>query len=131
MSQAHQVSIRTQLYRIHHFEGKWSSSKTFQPFTLQLATSSFNMATTNGPIGEEHAHSTSVGSLPSGRQRDQYEDVFVDPLPDYLKCPICLCCLSNPYQVRSVFVSASLDISDYLDRLHVVTDFARSASCPS
>ena len=29
---------------------------------------------------------------------DDVEDIFVDELPDYLKCPICLCCLSNPYQ---------------------------------
>lgn len=26
------------------------------------------------------------------------EDMFIDPLPDYLKCPVCLCCLTNPYQ---------------------------------
>ena len=26
------------------------------------------------------------------------EDLFVDVLPDYLKCPICLCCLQAPYQ---------------------------------
>jgi hypothetical protein len=32
---------------------------------------------------------------------DQSEDRFVDPLPDYLKCPICLCCLNNPYQVST------------------------------
>ena len=26
------------------------------------------------------------------------EDLFIDVLPDYLKCPICLCCLQAPYQ---------------------------------
>ena len=26
------------------------------------------------------------------------EEMFIDPLPEYLKCPVCLCCLSNPYQ---------------------------------
>ena len=35
-------------------------------------------------------------------EKDQYEDVFVDNLPEYLRCPICLCCLKNPYQVEYV-----------------------------
>lgn len=26
------------------------------------------------------------------------EEMFVEPLPEYLKCPVCLCCLTNPYQ---------------------------------
>ena len=26
------------------------------------------------------------------------EELFIDALPDYLKCPICLCCLQSPYQ---------------------------------
>ena len=26
------------------------------------------------------------------------DDLFTDALPDYLKCPICLCCLQAPYQ---------------------------------
>ncbi len=41
-------------------------------------------------------------------ERDQYEDVFVDDLPEYLRCPICLCCLRNPYQVAT-----SLTMSSY------------------
>ncbi len=24
--------------------------------------------------------------------------MFIDRLPDYLRCPVCLCCLTNPYQ---------------------------------
>ena len=31
-------------------------------------------------------------------QSDVDEDLFIDSLPDYLKCPICLCCLQAPYQ---------------------------------
>ena len=29
---------------------------------------------------------------------DDDNNLFVEELPDYLKCPICLCCLNNPYQ---------------------------------
>ena len=29
---------------------------------------------------------------------DLDEELFLTPLPDYLKCPICLCCLRGPYQ---------------------------------
>lgn len=29
---------------------------------------------------------------------DDY-NLLVEELPDYLKCPICLCCLNNPYQM--------------------------------
>lgn len=29
---------------------------------------------------------------------DVDEELFTDDLPDYLKCPICLCCLKAPYQ---------------------------------
>ena len=29
---------------------------------------------------------------------DDVDNLFVEELPDYLKCPICLCCLNNPYQ---------------------------------
>ena len=29
---------------------------------------------------------------------EEPEDIFVDEIPDYLKCAICLCCLKNPYQ---------------------------------
>lgn len=88
------------------------------------------MAALDGYRGER-GDSTSVGSFQSGRQRDQYEDVFVDSLPDYLKCPICLCCLSNPYQVSSNFLPEFRHRHvDYFDRLLVVTDFARIVSCP-
>ena len=26
------------------------------------------------------------------------EELFLNELPDYLRCSICLCCLNNPYQ---------------------------------
>lgn len=26
------------------------------------------------------------------------EDMFMEQLPDYLRCPVCLCCLNNPHQ---------------------------------
>ncbi len=29
---------------------------------------------------------------------EDLDHLFVDELPDYLRCSICLCCLSNPYQ---------------------------------
>ena len=34
----------------------------------------------------------------SASGEDDAENLFVEELPDYLKCPICLCCLNNPYQ---------------------------------
>lgn len=40
--------------------------------------------------------------MPLQQERDESEvseDIFVDNLPEYLRCPICLCCLTNPYQV--------------------------------
>lgn len=30
---------------------------------------------------------------------DEPEHMFIDEVPDYLKCAICLCVLKNPYQV--------------------------------
>lgn len=41
---------------------------------------------------------------PSGHPQqggEEDEDVtFIDELPEYLKCAICLCVLKEPYQVR-------------------------------
>ncbi len=39
---------------------------------------------------------------------DKTDNIFLDPLPEYLKCPICLCCLDNPYQVSSINLSRCL-----------------------
>ena len=39
------------------------------------------------------------GPSKGGMDQNQPEEEFVEDLPEYLRCPICLCCLSNPYQV--------------------------------
>ena len=33
---------------------------------------------------------------------DEPEDMFLDDVPDFLKCAICLCVLKNPFQVHAL-----------------------------
>lgn len=37
---------------------------------------------------------------------EEPETMFIDEVPDYLKCSICLCVLKNPYQVNYSYNSA-------------------------
>lgn len=84
--------------------------------TISSSLSSISPDLSLFPVMEEPSVSTE-------KEECLAEDVFVDDLPEYLKCPICLCCLSNPYQVVSLSLASYCTCSrhqvDYLYVLHV------------
>ena len=54
------------------------------------------------PISRDVAKGLGVGSITCvpdmAEELDLDDELFIHPLPDYLKCPICLCCLRFPFQ---------------------------------